>query len=80
MSGVRFRIRTIMIVVAALAVLMCLLRWADQIDDTLGIAFLIVLIALFTLYGWFLRKRNRQLSKVRSSFKGPAETGEPERV
>jgi hypothetical protein len=53
MPPVRFRIRTIMIAIALVAVLMCLLGWASQNDDTLGLAFLIVLIALFTLYVWF---------------------------
>lgn len=47
MSPVRFRIRTIMIIIAVVAVLLGLLRLAVQYDDTLTLALFIVLIGPF---------------------------------
>jgi hypothetical protein len=66
MPPIRFRIQTIMTVIAAVAVLMGLLRLALQYDDTLILASFIVLNGPLTLYWWFLQTRQRQLSKSRS--------------
>jgi hypothetical protein len=62
MPPIRYRIRTIMMVIAAVAVHLGLLRLAIQHDDTLTLGLFIVQIGLFMLYGWFLRTRQRQLS------------------
>jgi hypothetical protein len=51
---IRFRIGKAMIAIAALAVFMGLLVLAVRSDDTLVAAFLVVLLASFTLFRWFL--------------------------
>jgi small-conductance mechanosensitive channel len=67
MPTIRFRIRTIMIAIAAVAALLGLLRLALQYDDTLTLGFIVVLIGWFGCSGWLLNKRARQLSTARSS-------------
>jgi hypothetical protein len=67
MSPIRFRIRTIMIAIAAVAILMGLLRLVLQYDDTLTRALCVVLIGWLGCSGWLLNKRARNLSTARSS-------------
>ena len=58
MPAIRFKVRTLMVVVAAAAVLMGLLRWSPPIFAFL--VTIVVEISPFAVYYWFLMKRRRQ--------------------
>ncbi len=77
MPPIRYRIQTIMKVIAALAVFMALLRLAFQADDTLILASIIVLIGQLTLYGLFFRTRQRRLARPRSFMQDSGQDAEP---
>jgi hypothetical protein len=64
MPPIRFTVRTLMVVVAAAAVLMGLLRWSPPIFAFL--ATIAVEITPFAVYFWCLRMRRRQYSEGHS--------------
>jgi Flp pilus assembly protein TadB len=64
MPPIRFKVRTMMIVIAAAAVLMGLLRWSPPIFAFL--ATIVVEITPFVVYYRFLRTRRRQFSEDQS--------------
>ncbi len=77
MPLIRYRIQTIMKVIASVAVLVALLRLAVEADDTLILASIIVLTGPLVLYGWFFRTPQRQLTISRSRIQEAGESGEP---
>jgi hypothetical protein len=64
MPSIRFKVRTIMIAIAAAAVLMDLLRWSPPTFAFL--ATIVVEITPFAVYYRFLRTRRRQFSEGQS--------------
>ncbi len=64
MPPLRFKVRTIMIVVAAAAVLMGLLRWSPSLF--IFLVTIVVEIIPFVIYYRFLRTRRRQFSEGQS--------------
>jgi Flp pilus assembly protein TadB len=81
MPPIRFKVRTLMIVIAAAAVLMGLLRWSPPTFAFL--ATVVVEITPFVVYYWFLRTRRRQYSEDQSPVpdnRGWTEAGQREGV
>ena len=76
---IRYRIQTITMVIAALAVFMVALRWAVQADDTLILASIVVLVGPIAVCGWIRRRGQRQLSKSRPFVRVAGQRGEPKR-
>ena len=64
MPPIRFKVQTLMIVIAAAAVLMGLLRWSPPIFAFL--ATVGVEITPFAVYYWLLRTRRRQFLEGQS--------------
>jgi hypothetical protein len=61
MPSIRFKVRTMMIVIGAVALLMVLLRWSPP-----TFAFLVTIfveITPFLVYYWILQTRRRQFSE-----------------
>jgi hypothetical protein len=76
MPPTRFRIRTIMIVIAVSAMMMGLYRWSPPISTALlscvALYFLVlvspvVLIPFIAAYDWFVRARRQQFSRDQSA-------------
>ncbi len=73
MPLIRYRIQTIMMVIAAVAAVMGLLRWTGQYDEIPRLALFIILLGPQLLFGWFLQKRQRQLSESQVGQSGETE-------